>query len=77
MDYILLFREARELMENTHSYDSEIAGKLDSILDDSSHGKEYSKTFIHKTLYECIELFENTHCDETDIYLKIEKHLGI
>ena len=77
MEYILLFREARELMENTHSYDSEIASKLDVILDDSSHGKEYHKTFIDQTLYECLELFENTHCDETEIYLKIEKYLGI
>jgi len=75
MDPISLIKEARELMENTHSYDSEVARKIDTTLDGLKEGKEYAQTFYTDLLYDSLDLFENTHSDETETYFKIDEYL--
>ena len=75
MTNINLVKEARELMENTHSYDSPIAGKIDSFLKGLTEGKEYSKKFINTLLYDSQYLFEHTHSDETETYERINTYL--
>ena len=62
-------------MENTHSYDSQIAGKIDATLDGIKNGKEYSEIFLKGLLEDSLDLFENTHSDEYETYFKIEKYL--
>lgn len=76
MNNINLVKEARELMENTHSYDSEIAGKIDAFLEGIQEGKSYSKSFIDGLLSDSLYLFEHTHSDETETYEKINSYLG-
>ena len=76
MNNIKLIEEARELMENTHSYDSQIAGKIDATLEGIENGNIYSKTFIDDLLSDSLYLFENTHSDETETYEKINNYLN-
>jgi len=75
MDPISLIKEARELMENTHSYDSEIARKIDATLDGLKEGKVYAETFYTNLLYDALYLFEHINCEETEIYQKLDKYL--
>jgi len=72
---INLLTEARTLMENTHSYDSEIAHKIDYTMDGIEKGKKYSEMFYKSLLYDSLELFEHTHCEEIETYQKIDEYL--
>ena len=75
MNPIFLIKEARELMENTHSYDSQVARMIDATLEGLKEGKEYADTFYTSLLYDSLDLFENTHSDETETYFKIDEYL--